>query len=359
MIRIKELQQSRKHLLSLFIISAILAIILARIVINMRATYKDTTKETRGSAQRLDLPEGIYSGIAWLDEQNLMFLYRPSSATVWNTQVVLYSLSAHSWHNIQLPKQPGCERTRPSVVRRVSDIDVGIIFHCVTPETSAAGERYSLYVWKSNTQRFHLLHDFPDNFKAGPFSLTSNFTNLIQEESVGSGLNNQLYRVDTDGQPERLFPTWKRVRSPAWSPDGKILAFAGTQTYQDRTPIHPLFGFGPIRDLFLFPWDLYLQAMDDGDPEILLTGIQDGFINNWSPDGTTLNFTGNYQRTDGTWLIDVGTRQVSRIWSVRASSAWSPVGSSIALIDHDDEEVSNGNQVFIIHVSNCERVANC
>lgn len=357
--RVPNNRQSYKTLAVAVATGGLAALLVIGLVMSIRSTYRDTTSQSRASAQRINIPEGTYSGVAWLDEGTLAFLYDAPDTGIWNTKITIYSLSSGVWREIAMPEKPECRLTRPYFIKRLPTSDLGFIFHCVLPETSTSSEQYSLYLWEQGTERVQLLYNYPDNFKAAQFTFAPGITNLIQEQARGPGLNNELYRINPDGQSERLFATWQRVRSPAWSPDGKVLAFAGTRTYQERTPLHPLFGFGPTRDLLLFPWSLYLQNRDGGEPRTLLTGIEGGFINGWSPDGKMLSFTGGYQRTEGTWIIDVETRQITRIWPVRASSAWSSDGSSIALIDHDDEDTSTDNQVLIINVPNCEGATYC
>ena len=130
------------------------------------------------------------------------------------------------------------------------------------------------------------------------------------------------------GTGELLSPPMKAIRrsegfnqSPAWSPDGKYLAYVSGR----RRAV------GAIRD-----WILVIRSMETGEErEILLEGIVwEPLHLHWSPDGRSIFFTRNSILN----LIDVQTGDVTPIArGAVLDSAWSPDGKTIFYIRKDVE----------------------
>ena len=111
------------------------------------------------------------------------------------------------------------------------------------------------------------------------------------------------------------------VLSPAWSPDGRYLAYV--QAPRDTTP----------RRILLYDFATEQAEPFPGTPE----GAYDPA---WSPDGQTLAFAVAEGPSTDIWTIEgvnSGTPQrLTRLGGAR-SPAWSPDGSSLALINVGDE----------------------
>ena len=118
-----------------------------------------------------------------------------------------------------------------------------------------------------------------------------------------------------------LGPDGTDLLSPAWSPDGRYLAYV--QAPRDTTP----------RRIMLYDFVNEQAQPFPGTPE----GAYDPA---WSPDGQTLAFAVSDGPSTDIWTIEgvnSGTPQrLTRIGRARAP-AWSPDGSTLAMINVGDE----------------------
>jgi serine/threonine protein kinase/Tol biopolymer transport system component len=84
-----------------------------------------------------------------------------------------------------------------------------------------------------------------------------------------------LWRSKLDGSEKlQLVSGSMQVSLPAWSPDGRRIAFTGMEVGK------------PLR--------LYLISADGGSTEKLPTGEHNAFATNWSPDGNSITFEDEY-----------------------------------------------------------------
>jgi Tol biopolymer transport system component len=149
-----------------------------------------------------------------------------------------------------------------------------------------------------------------------------------------------LMNADGSGQQRIADSGGGPPASPVWSPDGQKIAFAGRR---DRT-----FASNPDRDLEIYVMDA------DGSAEQKLTHNQIPDANPvWSPDSRTIAFTrsgmdsgGRYVGVD-LYLIDAdgsGERHVIGVSPSDTTTAWSPDGQRIAFVSHRD----GNDEVYVV-----------
>ncbi len=288
-------------------------------------------------ATPLAVPEGAYLNVAWVDKSHLAFVYTGGEiGEQWTYQLVIYSTDTQEWRVLQTPQSAECDWTSPVFPTRLPNGRLSFMNTCHVYHDGTTGVINRIYMWDQDSGEFHQLQQYPENFVIGPFAFSPDMAELIQEEGVGPGLNNEFYRVQQDGQMERLFPNYQRVRSPSWSPDGHTIAFMGTETGPD----------GDFADLLRYPWDLYLMDADGGNVRIVLPGIRSAGGPDWSPDGKFLAFTGGYAGREGTWVLNIDTLQVTQVWPYPTGYDWSPDGSQMVILERN--ETNNSEHPAII-----------
>jgi len=122
------------------------------------------------------------------------------------------------------------------------------------------------------------------------------------------------------GEPTTVVDSMPGLRSPAFSPDGKQLAFYSTASGSQDIWLVPAGGGTPRQ--------LTSGAMSEDDPR---------FTPAWSPDGSTIAYVSNAADywSDDVWLVNVASgkaRQLSHTLMASSTPVWSPGGSHIALM---------------------------
>ncbi len=212
---------------------------------------------------------------------------------------------------------------------------------------------------------------------------------------VGRGM--QLWIVAASGgEPQQLTALAGGVQSPAWSPDGRRLAFIsyveparGLEALDEPPPDTPyerfnrdvlvarrldwkMDGVGYVGDYRrMVGWIPFQASAESSQPPVtLLTcGEFDVFAIAWSPDGATVAAIGTLaaatpSRQRAIYLLDPEALAPTAVpeplfclEDVRhAALAWSPDGSRVALYGHDDATIGHyGNQqLWIVNVASGE-----
>lgn len=137
-------------------------------------------------------------------------------------------------------------------------------------------------------------------------------TKLLFVEKKGEG-NFQLMVADADGENPRLLAASREpMMSPAWSPDGKRVAFAGYER-----------GRSAVFVLTLASLSARTLVADPG-----VNGAPA-----WSPDGRSIALTMSSGGSADIWVIDVESgerRQLTTSRAIDTEPTWSPDGRSIA-----------------------------
>ena len=135
---------------------------------------------------------------------------------------------------------------------------------------------------------------------------------LVLVGKVGNA--KEIFVMDYDGEDLNQITRNKSLNlSPAWSPDGKRLAFV---SYKKGTP------------------RLYLYNGDDGSTNDLSPpGSELCVAPDWSPDGRLIAFSSASQGESEIYLLDVAagsSRRITHSKGADTSPAWSPTGREIA-----------------------------
>jgi len=130
-------------------------------------------------------------------------------------------------------------------------------------------------------------------------------------------------RIDGSGL-QRLGPGGIYARSPAWSPDGTMIAFAG----------QPAAGPGP-------EFEIFVMDADGSDVRKLTSGPGSAQDPQWSPDGSTIVYS-RFTDTGAIWTIPVGGGPPSFVTTTPAGGtpAYSPDGFEIAY--------SHGGEIWLV-----------
>ena len=144
----------------------------------------------------------------------------------------------------------------------------------------------------------------------GAFDTRIAYVTLTQQ---GNAKRYSLQVADADGfNPQILLESKEPLMSPAWSPDGRQLAYV---SFEGKSS------------------SIYIQDIATGKRERVASNPGINSAPSWSPDGTRLALTLSKEGDPEIYVMHMATRSLQRLTndrSIDTEPAWSPDGSRIA-----------------------------
>lgn len=131
---------------------------------------------------------------------------------------------------------------------------------------------------------------------------------------AGSGKNREyhLHIADTDGRdPQSVVSSPEPIMSPAWSPDGKRIAYVSFEKKSSA---------------------IYVQTLATGERQTVSEAPGINGAPAWSPDGSKLALTLSKDGSPDIYVLDLGSKYLNRLTndiSIETEPNWSPDGRSI------------------------------
>lgn len=303
-------------------------------------------------AERIQAPEGEYSGLAWLPSGWLVTGYEPKEVgyepgqprPTW--RLWRFRLDDGAFEQLPLGDDPRCFQTRFKDPSTLPDGRLGFVELCGPPlirGEPVRGADVYLMAYNLDTGEVKPLVPRPINTLISQFTWNPDLSRGV----VGAGdicasllwLTQDGFEYfeitfSDEGRSWRLDEAFRRdlvtegcsdlgqANLPSWSPNGHWIAFfASPQSIG-------------VKDLARLdvPWNLYLMDPVDLKPRRVLANIKYPRSLAWSPDSRWLAFGGEVVgRGRGLWLFAPATGALHRVTSKYILwLAWSPDGQQIA-----------------------------
>jgi hypothetical protein len=324
------------------------------IIISYRSKSSPIAQDmsTQIEFQEIPLVEGQYSSAVWLESGKITLKYQPSlDITSQNIELVFINQDGGEWNSIRFTKPEECDIGRYGRINKLPDGRLGFVYDCTIREPSWKSY-YSLYAWNADAGNYEQLLVYPRYFRATNFTVSPLTGEIVQERGGVTDIYPELYLTDIDGSWSQFVPEFFRAVTPAWSADGRQLAFLANEV-GPRERFSIFTGLVGLNNILDYPWDLYLADEQLGDFRIILSGIQHPRLLRWSPDGKWLAFSGRFSQESGIFAFNPETRQLVRIWARNQWFDWSPDSTKLVtdMIDDPGISINNNTQPVIIDLS--------
>lgn len=290
--------------------------------------YIDDTRNV--ISDRLNVPSTQYRSVAWLNRNQIALTYKRPEVREGEVRVALYRLDSQVLEDIILPNHPDHCLPAPSTIeflQRLPNGKLGYVYQC---SHVGGGRTGVLYMWETEREQSRVLQAYSD-FAPGSYAVAPDMSEVIQERNVGTGLSDELYRFQLGGEGEQIFSHFQRAAAPSWSPDGKTIIFAGTES----TPYDSPTTDRDIRNLLFYPWTIYAMNADGSQVRELLSGISFPLLK-WSPDGEWIAFSATYQNKRGIWLLEIDSGTVRLISEKAGPFDWAPESKQLIVLELEE-----------------------
>lgn len=284
----------------------------------------------------LPKPEGVVVGVTWPTADQLVLTVADQSTlpSEWSTYVL--DASSGDAEPLELPAPAACDWVRHGFPRPLADGRVSLSQFCEFASPASPNSSSAVVAVDLGSGEVEVLSELGSDLSPSGSSWDPAVERGVASES--SSICASLFGVDRSGPtglPVRLGEgddTWladEELRSsectegradwPAWSPDGRTIAFFSSPDSVGKE------GFRRLDQ----PWELLLMDPATLKTRTLVDRVEHARATTWSPDGRWLAYVAE---EDGVFVVSAAGGRPRRVSEEPARwLAWSPDGDELVM----------------------------